>query len=163
VPEAVDQTSFRYAMGHFATGVTVMTTAAGGRLHGMTVSAFASVSLEPPLVLVCVEHSTLMHRLLAEPGGFAVNVLSEHGEPTSRFFADNARLEGPEFREGTYRLGVTGSPILLEAAAYLEARVHSTHEAGDHTVVVGEVIGLEVMTEDEPLLFYRGGYRRLKG
>ena len=163
MPEAVDKAYFRYAMGHFATGVTIMTIAAAGRLHGMTVSAFASVSLEPPLILVCVEHSTLMHRLLAKTSSFAVNILSEGGEATSRFFADNARLEGPEFREGSYRLGVTGSPILAEATAYLEASVHGSHEAGDHTVVVGEVIALDVQTEDDPLIFYRGGYRRLKG
>lgn len=150
-------------MGHFASGVTIMTTAASGRLHGMTVSAFASVSLEPPLILVCVEHSTLMHRFLDETNAFAVNILSERGEATSRFFADNARLEGPEFREGSYRLGVTGSPILSEATAYLEARVHGRHEAGDHTVVVGEVVKLEVLNEQEPLIFYRGGYRALKG
>ena len=150
-------------MGHFATGVTIMTIAAAGRLHGMTVSAFASVSLEPPLILVCVEHSTLMHRLLAETSSFAVNILSEGGEASSRFFADNARLDGPEFREGSYRLGVTGSPILTEATAFLEAKVHGKHEAGDHTVVVGEVIALDVRTEDDPLIFYRGGYRRLKG
>jgi flavin reductase (DIM6/NTAB) family NADH-FMN oxidoreductase RutF len=150
-------------MGHFATGVTIMTMASPDRLHGMTVSAFASVSLEPLLILVCVERSTLMHRLLRETKTFAVNVLSEHGEATSRFFADNVRLEGPEFRDGSYRLGVTGAPILLEATAFLEARVHGTHEAGDHTVVVGEVIATEVLTEDDPLIFYRGGYRRLKG
>ncbi len=150
-------------MGHFASGVTIMTTAGREGLHGMTVSAFASVSLDPLLILACVERSTLMHRLLGETGTFAVNVLSERGEATSRFFADNARLEGPEFREGSYRLGVTGSPILLEATAYLEARVHGRHEAGDHTVVVGEVIAVEVLTEDDPLIFYRGGYRRLKG
>ncbi|MDQ6884344.1 MAG: flavin reductase family protein, partial [Candidatus Dormibacteraeota bacterium] len=106
-------------MGHFASGVTIMTTAASGRLHGMTVSAFASVSLAPPLILVCVERSTLMHRLLDATNAFAVNILGERGEATSRFFADNARLEGPEFRDGNYRLGVTGSPILLEATAYL--------------------------------------------
>ncbi|GAC1479691.1 MAG: flavin reductase family protein [Candidatus Dormibacteria bacterium] len=159
----MDKASFRYAMGHFATGVTIMTVAARERLHGMTVSAFASVSLEPPLILVCVEHSTLMHRLLAETATFAVNVLSERGEATSRFFADNARLDGPEFRDGSYRLGVTGSPIMAEATAFLEAKVHGTHEAGDHTVVVGEVIALDVQTEDDPLIFYRGGYRRLKG
>jgi flavin reductase (DIM6/NTAB) family NADH-FMN oxidoreductase RutF len=140
-----------------------MTMAAPDRLHGMTVSAFASVSLEPLLILVCVERSTLMHRLLGETKTFAVNVLSEHGEATSRFFADNARLEGPEFRDGSYRLGVTGSPILLDATAYLEARVHGRHEAGDHTVVVGEVIHLEVLSEEDPLIFYRGGYRALKG
>jgi len=163
VPGPLEKASFRYGMGHFATGVTVMTVGAPGRLHGMTVSAFASVSLEPLLILVCVEQSTLMHQLLEEQAGFAVNILSERGEATSRFFADNARLDGPEFREGSYRLGVTGSPILLEATAYLEATIHGQHDAGDHTVVVGEVINLEVLTEDNPLIFYRGGYRRLTG
>ena len=159
----MDKASFRYALGHFASGVTIMTISAGGRLHGMTVSAFASVSLEPPLILVCVEHSTLMHQLLHEKSTFAVNILGERGEATSRFFADNARLEGPEFREGSYRLGATGSPILLDATAYLEARVYGRHDAGDHTVVVGEVLGLEVLGETDPLIFYRGGYRQLKG
>jgi len=163
VPSAVDKASFRYALGHFASGVTIMTIGAKGRLHGMTVSAFASVSLEPPLILVCVEHSTLMHRLLHEQATFAVNILGERGEATSRFFADNARLEAPEFREGSYRLGATGAPILLDATAYLEARVYGKHEAGDHTVVVGEVLGLEVLSETDPLIFYRGGYRQLKG
>ncbi|HEY8677621.1 MAG TPA: flavin reductase family protein [Candidatus Dormibacteraeota bacterium] len=163
MPPSFDKASFRYAMGHFASGVTVMTTSAAGRLHGMTVSAFASVSLDPLLILVCVEQSTLMHRLVLESRAFAINVLGARGEATSRFFADDARLAAPEFREGSYRLGVTGSPLLTEATAYLEARTHSTHEAGDHTIVVGEVVALEVFSEDEPLIFYRGGYRRLKG
>jgi flavin reductase (DIM6/NTAB) family NADH-FMN oxidoreductase RutF len=163
VPSAVDKASFRYALGHFASGVTIMTISAGGRLHGMTVSAFASVSLEPPLILVCVEHSTLMHQLLQDAGAFAVNILGERGEATSRFFADNARLEGPEFREGSYRLGTTGAPVLSDATAYLEARVYGRHDAGDHSVVVGEVVALEVSSETDPLIFYRGGYRQLKG
>lgn len=163
MPSAVDKASFRYALGHFASGVTVMTVGGADRLHGMTVSAFASVSLEPPLILVCVEHSTLMHRLLLEQGAFAVNILGERGESSSRFFADNARLQAPEFREGNYRLGVTGSPIMLDANAYLEARVQGRHDAGDHSIVVGEVVALEVLSETEPLIFYRGGYRRLKG
>ena len=159
----MDKASFRYALGHFASGVTIMTISAGGRLHGMTVSAFASVSLEPPLILVCVEHSTLMHQLLQDAGAFAVNILGERGEATSRFFADNARLEGPEFREGSYRLGTTGAPVLSDATAYLEARVYGRHDAGDHSVVVGEVVALEVSSETDPLIFYRGGYRQLKG
>lgn len=163
MPSAVDKASFRYALGHFASGVTIMTISAGGRLHGMTVSAFASVSLEPPLILVCVEHSTLMHQLLQDAGAFAVNILGERGEATSRFFADNARLEGPEFREGSYRLGTTGAPVLSDATAYLEARVYGRHDAGDHSVVVGEVVALEVSSETDPLIFYRGGYRQLKG
>ena len=150
-------------MGHFASGVTVMTTAVADRLHGMTVSAFASVSLEPLLLLVVVERATLMHRLVMESKAFAVNILGEAGEATSRFFADNARLTVPEFREVGYRVGTTGAPILNEATGYLEATVYSTLAAGDHTVIVGQVIALEIVSEDGPLIYYRSGYRRLHG
>ena len=148
-------------MGHFASGVTIMTTTAGGRLHGMTVSAFTSQSLDPLLILVSVERSTVMHRLVAQSRAFAINILDEHAEGTARFFADNARLEGPEFRVGGYRLGATGAPILNEATGYLEATVHSTLEAGDHTIIVGQVVALEIVNEAAPLIYYRSGYRSL--
>jgi flavin reductase (DIM6/NTAB) family NADH-FMN oxidoreductase RutF len=148
-------------MGHFATGVTVMTTNAGGRLHGMTVSAFASVSLEPFLILVSVERSTLMHELVLVSQAFAINILGKRSESTARYFADNARLAGPEFRDGSFHLGRTGSPILSEATGYVEATVHGTHQAGDHTIIVGEVVGLEISSEEEPLVYYRSGYRSL--
>jgi flavin reductase (DIM6/NTAB) family NADH-FMN oxidoreductase RutF len=148
-------------MGRFATGVTVMTTTAAERMHGMTVSAFASQSLEPLLVLVSVERSTVMHRLVAQSRAFAINFLDEHGEATARYFADNARLEGPEFREASYHLGVTGAPLLNEATGYLEATVHSTLEAGDHTVIVGQVVALEILSDAAPLIYYRSGYRSL--
>jgi len=93
---------------------------------------------------------------------FAINILDERGEGTARFFADNARLNAPEFREGAYHLGtMTGAPILNEAAAYFEARLHSTLEAGDHTIMVGQVVALEVVSDAAPLIFYRSGYRRL--
>ena len=157
----LEKASFRYAMGHFASGVTVMTTTAAGRMHGMTVSAFSSQSLNPLLILVSVERSTVMHRLVAESRAFAINILDQHGEGTARYFADNARLAAPEFREGGYRLGVTGAPILKEATGYLEATVHSTLDAGDHTVVVGEVVALEILSEAGPLIYYRSGYRSL--
>ena len=157
----LEKASFRYAMGHFASGVTVMTTTAAGRMHGMTVSAFSSQSLNPLLILVSVERSTVMHRLVAESRAFAINILDQHGEGTARYFADNARLAAPEFREGGYRLGVTGAPILKEATGYLEATVHSTLDAGDHTVVVGEVVALEILSEAAPLIYYRSGYRSL--
>ena len=153
--------SFRYAMGHFPTGVTVMTTSAAGRLHGMTVSAFASVSLEPLLILVSVERSTLMHQLVFDSRAFAINILGKRSESTARYFADNDRLAAPEFREGSFRLGTTGSPILNEATGYLEATVHGTHQAGDHTIIVGQVVALEISTEEEPLVYYRSGYRSL--
>jgi flavin reductase (DIM6/NTAB) family NADH-FMN oxidoreductase RutF len=157
----LDKASFRNTMGHFASGVTVMTTTAAGRMHGMTVSAFSSQSLDPLLILVSVERSTVMHRLVTQSRAFAINILDEHGEGTARFFADNARLNGPEFREGGYQLGVTGAPILKEATGYLEATVQSTLDAGDHTVIVGEVVAMAVGSEAPPLVYYRSGYRSL--
>jgi flavin reductase (DIM6/NTAB) family NADH-FMN oxidoreductase RutF len=157
----VDKGSFRHAMSHFASGVTIMTTTAAGRMHGMTVSAFASQSLDPLLILVSVERSTTMHRLVMESRAFAINILGERGEGTARFFADNARLDGPEFSEGGYELGVTGAPILEEATAYLEATLDRTLEAGDHTIMVGRVVALKVVRDAAPLLYYRSGYRGL--
>ena len=155
----LDKGSFRHTMSQFASGVTIMTTTAAGRMHGMTVSAFASQSLDPLLILVSVERSTTMHRLVMESRAFAINILDEHGEGTARFFADNARLSGPEFKEGAYHLGITGSPILEEATAYLEATVDSTLEAGDHTIMVGRVAALQVVRDAAPLVYYRSGYR----
>jgi flavin reductase (DIM6/NTAB) family NADH-FMN oxidoreductase RutF len=157
----LDRGSFRHAMSHFASGVTIMTTTAAGRMHGMTVSAFASQSLDPLLILVSVERSTTMHKLVMESRAFAINILGEQGEGTARFFADNARLSGPEFKEGAYRLGVSGSPILEEASAYLEATLDRTLEAGDHTIMVGRVIALQVVRDTAPLIYYRSGYRGL--
>jgi flavin reductase (DIM6/NTAB) family NADH-FMN oxidoreductase RutF len=160
--EPPDKASFRYGMGHFATGVTVMTTAVGKHLHGMTVSAFASVSLQPLLVLGSIERTTVMRRMLLESQAFAINILGERSESTARFFADNARLDGPEFRQDAYHLGVTGSPILEEATGYIEARLYATHQAGDHDIVVGEVVALEIVSEEPPLIYYRSGYRQLR-
>jgi flavin reductase (DIM6/NTAB) family NADH-FMN oxidoreductase RutF len=162
VPRPPDQTGFRYTLGHFPAGVTVMTTCLGERLHGMTVSAFCSVSLEPLLVLVCVEKVTHMHQLVEQSRVFAVNVLGARDEAASRFFADDARLRGPEFIPGSYRAGVTGCPILNQASAYVEARVRQSYDGGDHTIFLGEVVALDVLSENPPLVFYRGGYTTLK-
>ena len=148
-------------MGHFASGVTIMTTTAAGRMHGMTVSAFASQSLDPLLILVSVERSTEMHKLVMASRAFAINILGDQAEGTARFFADNARLQAPEFVEGAYHIGVSGAPLLNEAVAYLEATLESTLEAGDHSVIVGRVTALDVRSEAQPLLYYRSGYRRL--
>jgi flavin reductase (DIM6/NTAB) family NADH-FMN oxidoreductase RutF len=157
----LDKASFRHAMGRFASGVTIMTTTAAGRMHGMTVSAFASQSLDPLLILVSVERSTEMHKLVMESRAFAINILGDDAEGTARFFADNARLEGPEFVTGAYHVGVSGAPLLNEAAAVIEATVHSTLEAGDHSVIVGRVTALDVRRDAEPLVYFRSGYRRL--
>jgi flavin reductase (DIM6/NTAB) family NADH-FMN oxidoreductase RutF len=127
----------------------------------MTVSAFTSQSLDPLLILVSVERSTTMHRLVMASRAFAINILDERGEGTARFFADNARLDGPEFQHGAYQLGVTGAPILEEATAYLEATLDATLEAGDHTIMVGRVVALNVVRDAAPLIYYRSGYRSL--
>src|ERR1700716_751929 len=142
-------------MSHFASGVTIMTTTAAGRMHGMTVSAFGSQSLDPLLILVSVERSTTMHKLVMESRDSGINSLGEQAEGTARFFADNARLSGPEFEEGAYPLGLSGSPILEEATAYLEATLDRTLEAGDHTIMVGRVIALQVVRDTAPLIYYR--------
>jgi flavin reductase (DIM6/NTAB) family NADH-FMN oxidoreductase RutF len=157
----LDKASFRHAMGHFASGVTIMTTTADGRMHGMTVSAFASQSLDPLLILASVERSTEMYKLVMASQAFAINILGAHAEGTARFFADNARLKGPEFADGSYHVASNGAPLLDEAVAYLEATVHSTLEAGDHSVIVGRVTALEVRSDAQPLIYYRSGYRRL--
>jgi flavin reductase (DIM6/NTAB) family NADH-FMN oxidoreductase RutF len=99
--------------------------------------------------------------MVLESQAFALNILGERSEGTARFFADNARLDGPEFRQGSYSLGKTGSPILSEATGYLEATIHSTHEAGDHTIIVAQVVNLEIAREEPPLIYYRSGYRQL--
>jgi len=148
-------------MANFASGVTIMTTTAAGRMHGMTVSAFASQSLDPLLILVSVERSTEMHKLVMASRAFAINILGEHAEGTARFFADNARLQGAEFVEGAYHLGLSGAPLLDEAVAYLEATVDSTLGAGDHSIIVGRVTALEVRSNAQPLIYHRSRYRRL--
>src|SRR5260370_33718874 len=130
-------------MGHFASGVTIMPTTAGGRMHGMTVSAFASQSLDPLVILVSVERSTEMHKLVMASRAFAINILAEYAEGTARFFADNARLEGAEFVAGAYHVGVSGAPLLDEAVAHLQATGDSPLEAGDHSAIVGPVTRVE--------------------
>lgn len=162
MPEPLSPTRFRHVMGHFASGVTVMTTSFQDRLHGMTVSAFCSVSLQPLLVVVSVERVTRMYEMISQSQVYAVNILQAKDEEISRFFADDARLEGPEFAALAYRRGVTGSPILQRATAYVEARVRTAYDGGDHALFLGEVVALEVMAENPPLIFYRGGYTTIK-
>jgi len=159
---APDQALFRSVMGHFPSGVTVLTTIVGEQLHGMTVSAFCSVSLVPLLVLATTEKTTRMHALLLESNLYGVSILGANDEATSRFFADDRRLAGVEFAPGSYRIGVTGCPILPQAIAFLEARVQAVYDAGDHSIFLGEVVNAEVLRDDPPLIFYRGGYATLR-
>jgi flavin reductase (DIM6/NTAB) family NADH-FMN oxidoreductase RutF len=149
---------FRRLLGHFATGVTVVTTCdADTRPTGLTVSAFASLSLEPPLVLICVDHKSQTYPALRERGHFVVNVLTAGQEEVSRRFA-STRLD--KFDGIPYRLSGLGLPLLETALAHIECVTVSTHVEGDHTIFVGRVERATVAA-GEPLLYFRGQYRRL--
>ena len=152
----------RDTLGAFATGVTVITTRGEHEPYGMTANAFSSVSLDPPLVLVCVVSGTSGSEALERNGLFAVNILTEEQEPLSRFFASRDRPRGPRaFAQVPHRTGVTGAPILDGVAGYLDCRLHATHEAGDHVIFLGEVMDLGRAPDARPLLFHGGRYARV--
>jgi flavin reductase (DIM6/NTAB) family NADH-FMN oxidoreductase RutF len=158
---AVDADAFRRLMGCFATGVTIVTTAGDGRLRGMTANAVSSVSLDPLLVLVCVDHAATTYQLLRESGLFAINILTDKQEHLSRRFASRESDQGPLFDGLRYRFARTGAPILEESLAFLDCRVWATYPGGDHDIFVGQVEEAGFLAEAEPLLFYRGAYRRI--
>ncbi|HEU5323157.1 MAG TPA: flavin reductase family protein [Methylomirabilota bacterium] len=149
---------FRRVLGHFATGVTILTTCDGdARPSGLTASAFSSVSLDPPLVLVCVDHKSQSYPALRDSGRFAVNILGEAQEALSRRFA-STRLD--KFDGVGYSLGDLGVPLIDGALAHIECRTASTHVEGDHTIFVGRVERIRAGS-GAPLLYYRGQYQRL--
>jgi flavin reductase (DIM6/NTAB) family NADH-FMN oxidoreductase RutF len=153
-------TDFRNALGVFATGVTVITTQGVEHPFGMTANAFSSLSLDPPLVLVCVISGTTGAESIERNGVFAVNILGADHEPISRYFSSKDRPRGPNaFKEIPHSLGTTGAPILEGAAGFLDCRVHAAHEAGDHIIFIGEVMALGYETDVKPLLFHGGRYR----
>ena len=154
----VSKDEFRTALSRFISGVTVITTfGKDNRPAGITVSAFSSVSLEPPLVLACIDKRASVHEHLTEGSRFAVNILAEDQQDISRLFAskDQDRFDGAR-----YRWGVSGAPLLEGALAYIECHVVHAYPAGDHTIIVGEVESTSV-AEHKPLAYYRGGYGNL--
>ncbi|MGH9805053.1 MAG: flavin reductase family protein, partial [Candidatus Acidiferrales bacterium] len=143
-------------------GVTVITVArAAGAVHGMTANAFSSVSLEPPLVLVCVDHASDTHPLLRAARRFGVSVLREDQQAVARYFAEEEKSQqGAEQLGIRYRTTARGTPLLDAALAQLDCALVSAYEAGDHTIFIGEVEEAAVASA-APLLFYGGDYRRL--
>lgn len=154
----IDQATMRTVLGHFATGVTVITAMADGEPVGIAANSFTSVSLDPPLVLFCAGKSSSTWPLIQKSGAFAVNVLGEHQEDISRLFASK---NANRFAGVGYHAAATGSPVLSGSLAFLDCRIHAEHDAGDHVIVVGQVVELGVMDESSPLLFFRGGYHKL--
>ena len=149
---------FRAALSKFASGVTVVTTRdANGRLHGITVSAFASVSLKPPIVLVCIDNATVSHYAFAESGMFVVNILKSDQIAVSQQFATPYldKFDGVE-----YELSESGVPILAGTLASLVCRISDSLISGDHTVFFGE-IDRAIIDSGEPLTYFSGSYRHL--
>jgi flavin reductase (DIM6/NTAB) family NADH-FMN oxidoreductase RutF len=155
----VDSDTFRSVLGRFASGVTIVTARdEAGEDHGMTVSAFCSLSLDPPLVLLCVDHAASMYDLLMGHPRFGVSILSSNQEAYSRRFADP---DAERFDGIAYTRGESGVVLLESALAHLECRVIDHHDAGDHTVFVAEVEHADAK-DGRPLLYYRGGYAQLE-
>jgi flavin reductase (DIM6/NTAB) family NADH-FMN oxidoreductase RutF len=154
----IDPDAFRAALGRFASGVTVVTARDDeGIDHGMTVSAFCSASLEPPLVLACIGHDASMHGVVLGVDCFGVSILAAGQEQLARRFADQRsdRFDGVGYSRG--KLGVA---LIDDALAHLECTVVGRHEAGDHTVIVGRV-DAAVCYIGRPLAYFRGGYTEL--
>jgi flavin reductase (DIM6/NTAB) family NADH-FMN oxidoreductase RutF len=156
---SINPDEFRAVLGRFPSGVTVVTTKdKDGSDQGMTVSAFCSVSLDPPLILVSIEKSASAYEALTKAAGFIVNILSAEQEQLARRFSiiDIDRFEGVGFTRSS-----SGCAILDDVLGMLECRRHSLYEGGDHTIILGEVETTRVES-GTPLLYYRGGYAQLE-
>lgn len=156
----IDPDTFRSVLGRFASGITVVTTRdTDQRDVGMTVSAFASVSLRPPLVSICIDHAASMFGALRAATHFGVSVLASDQEALARRFA---AMESTHRFDGIgYERGESGVLLLDDALAHVECRLVAPHEAGDHTVFIGEVERASAR-DARPLLYYRGGYAQLE-
>jgi flavin reductase (DIM6/NTAB) family NADH-FMN oxidoreductase RutF len=153
---------FRRAMGLFATGVTVVTVESEGRVEGMTANAFTSVSLEPLLVLICVDRKARTHAHLHARRRFGINVLAEEQRKISEHYAQPDRDPSRAEQEAGAKFDFTshGTPVLSGGLAYLECSLQSTQEAGDHTIFIADVDDI-VIRGGKPLLYFEAGYRAL--
>jgi flavin reductase (DIM6/NTAB) family NADH-FMN oxidoreductase RutF len=154
----IGKNELRTVMGHFGTGVTIITTFNNaGDLHGLTANAFSSLSLVPPLCLICVDKKAESYSSFEESKVFTVNILRDDQEQLSRKFAVSG---GDKFTGVAYRRGGNGAPILEGVIAWLECKLIAGHDGGDHTIYIGEIEEAEIR-DGKPLMFFRGGYRAL--
>jgi flavin reductase (DIM6/NTAB) family NADH-FMN oxidoreductase RutF len=156
----VSQEDFRKVMGRFATGVTVVTTCDGEHRLGITVNAFSSVSLDPPLILVSIEKTSYLHQMILRNGYFAVNILSEDQRDLSVCFAGHSKARR-NFCDAASHTAVTGAPVLDDSLGWIDCRVENIFPGGDHSIIVGRVVALGA-SEGRPLLYQRGKYPKIK-
>ncbi|WP_205419957.1 flavin reductase family protein [Aeribacillus pallidus] len=151
----IDKREFRNTLGRFATGITIVTTVEEDKVHGMTANAFLSVSLDPPLVLVSIDHKAKMHQLLPKTHMYGISILREDQEAVSQHFAGRPQENAPQF------FWKENFPFIKNSIAQLACEIVDEHPAGDHTLYIGQVKWLSYEEEGNPLLFYAGKYRKL--
>ena len=162
---SIDGREFRRVLGHYPTGVTVVTAACPGGPEGLTIGSFTSVSLDPPLVSFCPGHDSDSWARMRDVGSFCVNVLSDEQAEVSSVFASKV---DDKFRGVTTRVEATGAPVIEGCLAWIDCRVHAVHPAGDHDIVVGRVVALGTAdgaheSASGPLVFFKGAYGRVAG
>lgn len=156
---AITKDEFRAALGNFTSGVTVVTTKdANDKLHGLTVSAFSSVSMNPPLILICIQKSTPSHYAFAESKAFVVNILSDSQKEISNQFAFKHE---DKFSGIDYKIGILNIPVLENCLVNLECSVKHSYDGGDHTIFVGQIENA-IINEGNPLVYWKGNYRDLE-
>lgn len=151
----VDAAQFRHALGQFASGVTVVTMAHDGESSGLTVSAFSSLSLHPPYVLVCIDKSSTTLNFARRAASFTVNILSEEQQHLSNHFASKLT---DKLITVPHHIGQLGNPILEDTVAHLECRLEKEIDGGDHVILIGEVMDTHVNDQKQPLLYHSGHY-----
>jgi flavin reductase (DIM6/NTAB) family NADH-FMN oxidoreductase RutF len=156
----IDQQQFRAALGRFASGVTVVTTVDEGVDHAMTASAFTSVSLDPPQVLVCAHRTSRFHEAVRASGRWAVTILSDHGRAESAWFADRGRALENQLDRVPHHRSPGGFALMDAGIAWMECWTSAVHDGGDHSIVVGDVLWAQVADHDidNPLLYFRSHY-----
>jgi 3-hydroxy-9,10-secoandrosta-1,3,5(10)-triene-9,17-dione monooxygenase reductase component len=153
-----DQARFREVLGHFATGITIVTATDEGEPVGFSCQSFAALSLDPPMVILAPAKSSTSWPRIARAGSFCVNILGEHQEAVCRAFAVSG---GDKFDGVDWSPGVTGSPLIEGSLATLECTLGAIYEGGDHELVTGHVVDMEI-GKGSPLLFYRSGFGRFE-
>jgi 3-hydroxy-9,10-secoandrosta-1,3,5(10)-triene-9,17-dione monooxygenase reductase component len=151
-----DQARFREVLGHFATGITIVTATEEGVPVGFSCQSFAALSLDPPMVVLAPARTSTSWPRIRAAGSFCVNILGEHQEAVCRAFAISG---GDKFSGVGWRPGITGAPVIDNSLAVVECELGDIFEGGDHEIVIGRVVALDV-GEGGPLLFYRGGFGR---
>ena len=159
-PMTIDQREFRRVLGNFATGVTIITAAHEGTLTGFTANAIASISLDPPLVMVSIGRENATLGIINASQTFCINILRAEQEALARCFATNGPGKYEHFCDTPYHQAVTGAPVLNDALGWIDCRLYASYPAGDHLILLGEVVGLDAVP-DNPLLFLRGQYTHL--